>query len=243
VTTPDDAALYAEIDRDLRRRRIGVWILLVFAALLALPLPWTMAMMHGDDDYAVVDATIVAVERDPASGELRMTSEFADASGTVHRETETEGYHYAPGPPRVGQRIEYLYRTSDRTGEVVAFPRADRFLQWTFGVPAAVLGLFGLGFGAWLLRLRRQRERLVRVGLRLPAQAPRVRHRALVLPARHGDVPVRMWRLEARYFEPSRSEFIDCHGDWQQPPAPDAPPAATVLVDPERPMRYWLPSA
>ena len=245
ATAPlDEAALHAEIRRHCRRRMAGVWLALVVAALLLIPLPFTMRMMHGADDYTVVAATIVELGRND-KGELLMTSEFTDASGVVHRETETEGYHYAPGAPKVGQRIEYLYRTNPWSKSFDAFPRADRMLQWVFGAPAAFLAVFGIGLAWLVLRQRSLRRRLVRSGRREVGQAPTIRHRTVVLPAGRGTHAIPMWRLEARYFEPTQSAFVECHSDWQHEGEPTLAEGstATILVDPQQPSRYWLPVA
>jgi hypothetical protein len=243
TTLPDDEALYAEIGRDVRRRLPGVYICLIMAALLSIGVFNSMSMMHNDSDYTAVDGRIVAVGRDPESGELLMTSEFTDAQGAVHRDTQTDGYHYAPGDPEVGQRIEYLYRV--RYGELHAFPRADRILQWVFGAPAAFLALFGAGAAWFLLRKRALRRRLVREGRRETGQAPSIRRRTLVLPTGNNVQAIAMWRLEARYFEPTQAAFVDCHSEWQHGVEPALPENASplILVDPQRPSRYWLPVA
>jgi hypothetical protein len=238
---PDDATLYAEIGRDFRRRMPGVYLCVGMAALLSIGVFLSLPMMHGDSDYTAVDARIVAVGRDPQNGALLMTSEFTDATGAVHRDTQTDGYHYAPGDPQVGQRIEYLYRV--RHGELYAFPRGDRILQWAFGGPAAFLALFGAA-GAWfLLRKRALRRHLVREGRRETGQAPSIRRRTLVLPTGNNVQAFGMWRLEARYFDAEQSAFVECHGEWQHgvEPTLGEGATATILVDPRRPSRYWLP--
>jgi hypothetical protein len=246
MTKPiDDAALFAEIGKDLRRRMPGIWLVVVLALLLLVGVAYSAPMMHSGNPKAA-DGTIVAVERDPQTGELWMTSEFTDDTGTVHRDRETDGYHYAPGDPVVGQSIRYFYERGQATGDLQAYPRADYLLKWVFGAPAALLVLFAAITLWFLLRRRALRRRLVRVGRREPGQMPRIRQRTLVLPAGRNVQAIEQWRLEARYFEPTRTEFVDCHSEWQPAPAPelakDAPPP-TILVDPERPARYWLPVA
>ena len=242
---PDDEVLYREIGRDFRRRSVGVWICLVMAALLFLPLPHTMSMMHGDGDYTAVMGTIVEVYKNPDTGQLMMTSEFTDANGTVHRGTEHDGYHYAKGDPQVGQPIEYLYKTLDSTNEVRFFPRADRMLKWVFGAPAAFLALFGTIMLAWMLRKRAWRRRMVREGRREPGQAPSIRHKTVVVPTRHQTHVLDLWRVEASWFDPERAQFVVCHGEWEKAPAPalgdDAAPL--IFIDPANPSRYWLPTA
>ena len=239
----DEAALYAEIGRDFRRRLVGVYLCVGVAALLSLGVFNSMSMMHGDGEFTPVEGRIVAVGKDPRSGQLTMTSEFTDATGKVHRDTQHDGYHYAAGDPVVGQRIEYLTQVRI-DGELYGFPRADRMLKWVFGGPAAFLLLVGAG-GLWfLLRKRALRRRLVRSGRREVGQAPSIRQRTLVLPTGNNVQAVPMWRLEARYFEPARSAFVECHSEWQHSPTTPLAgdlPAPTILVDPERPERYWLP--
>jgi hypothetical protein len=200
-------------------------------------------MMHSGDTEAAM-GRIVAVTTDPDNGETLMTSEFTDASGVTHRDTQTAGYHYAPGEPEVGQAIEYLYIRSDYAGELHAYPRADRILQVAFGVPMLFMVLMAMG-GAWLvLRQRNLRRRLLRSGRRERAHAPSIRRRQLAFPIGNRVETAPMWRLEARYFEPTRSEFVDCHSDWQVTAAPSLDAQATalfILVDASRPSRYWLP--
>jgi hypothetical protein len=240
---PTDAALLAEIDRDTRRRRVGVWITAVPALLLAAVVPFSLPMMHGEG-LVPVEGRIVAVGKDPQSGETMMDIEVP-IGGTIHRDRETAGYHYAPGEPTVGERIDYAYRVSDITGDVLLYTRADGLLRWVFGLPAAFLALVSIVLGFVLARRRRLRRHLVAHGLRLPAQGARIRHRALVLPAGGGRAQeVRMWRLEANYFEPQRAAFLPCRSEWQAAPSPasiDALPPPVVLVDPANPARCWLP--
>jgi hypothetical protein len=245
TTALDDDVLYREIGRDFRRRMPGVYLCLAVSALLLLPLPHTMSMMHGDGDYTAVMGRIVEVSKDPQTGRLLMTSEYTDASGTVHRDTEHDGYHYAAGDPQVGQPIEYLYKTLDVTGEVRGFPRADRMLKWVFGGPAAFLALVGAVFAWLLLRKRAWRRRLVREGRREPGQAPTIRHKTMVVPTRHATHVIPLWRVEASWFDPDRAQFIACHGEWEKdaPPADDATLAPVILVDPRKPSRYWLPTS
>ena len=236
---PDDTTLLAEIDRRFRQRFAGVWLCWGLAALLSTGVIFSVPMMHSGHPTAAM-GTIVAVETD-AAGETWMTSEFTDADGVTHRDRQTQGYHYAPGDPVVGQRIEYLYERSDLTGDMHMYPRADRLLQIVFGVPLLFLALFGLAVAILVVRQRNLRRRLVRNGLREQAQAPAIRHRQLLLPG----PSIAMWRLVARRFDPLRSLWVDIHSDWQPAPAP--PPehckgvAPVVFVDPQDPSRYWLP--
>jgi len=241
---PDTAALLAEIERFGRQRRVGFWLAAGGAVGLAWVATQSMSMMHASDDYETVDATIVAVERDPQGGELWMTSEFVDATGKRHRERETEGYHYAPGEPKVGQSIEYLVRTSPLTGDVDAFPRADRILQWFFGGTAAFLAALALGLLVFVARQRTRRRHLVRHGRRERVQAARIGHRVVPFTGTRGAGPARLWRLEGRWFDPDRSGFVDVRSDWQNTPAPelhDDTPLPDLLVDPRDPRRTWLP--
>lgn len=240
----DDDLLHREIGRDFRRRSLGAWICLVMAALLFLPLPHTISMMHGDGDYTAVMGTIIAVGTDPQTGQLRMTSEFTDASGTVHRDTQHDGYHYASGDPQVGQPIEYLYKTLDSTGEVRFFPRADRILKWVFGGPAAFLAGVGGLLMFLLLRKRAWRRRMVHEGRREPGQAPAIRYKTFVVPTGNATHVLDLWRVEASWFDPERSQYVVCHGEWEKDAAPvlgdDAKPV--IFVDPRKPSRYWLPT-
>ena len=124
--------------------------------------------------------------------------------------------------------------------------RADRILQLVFGVPAGILLLFGAGSVWFPLRKGALRRRLVREGRRETGQALSIRRRTMVLPAGGGNVQaLGMWRLQARYFEPAQSAFVECHSEWQygaEPTLPDGA-TATILIDPQEPSRYWLPVA
>src|SRR5687767_1242847 len=119
------------------------------ALVMSAGVLYSTRMMHGPGPWHASDGTIVAVWRDD-SGELQMTSEFSDADGVRQRDTQSEGYHYKPGDPEVGQSIEYFSRRSGLTGDLQSFPRADRILQWVFGVPMAFMLLMGAGV-VWLL--------------------------------------------------------------------------------------------
>jgi hypothetical protein len=169
-----------------------------------------------------------------------MVSEFTDSNGVVHRDRETDGYHYAPGDPQVGQRIAYAYRYSEQTGDIVTFVRADVLLQWVFGVPAAFLGALALVLSWHIARQRALRRRLVRTGRREKGQAPAIRHREFAVQSQ----VVRSWRIEASWFEPTRTAFVLARSDWQNTPAPEVDPkslAPLILVDAEHPARHWLP--
>lgn len=237
-----DTELYAEIGRDVRRRAGGVVITLVMTSLMAVGFFNSMRMMHGSDFHVAV-GTIVEVVKDPQSGETLMTSEFRDAAGTLHRDTQTAGYHYARGEPVVGQPIEYLYKNSEYTGELRGFPRADRILQWVFGLPMALFALMSVLASWYLSRKRALRRRLVGSGRREAGAGYAISRRSVpILTGNSG--PVEMWRLEARYFEPERAEFVECHSDWQHSPLPELgpdSPVSPILLDPTRPGRYWLP--
>jgi hypothetical protein len=240
--TDDTAALDAEIARRFRQRMKGVYIAVVAALLFSVGVVFSLPMMH-EAGLSTAEGRIVAVTTDPQTGETLMTSEFADATGTRHRDTETAGYHYAPGEPEVGQRIDYAYKWH-ATGDLSAFPRADGLLRWVFAVPTALFVAM-TGLLLWIvLRQRNLRRRLARHGRREAGQAPRIRHRTLVLPTGNSVHAMQMWRLEARYFEPTRAEFVECHSDWEGPPAPvlaDGAPLPVILVDPGNPKRCWLP--
>src|SRR4249919_133928 len=234
-----DAELFAEIGRHCRQRMIGVYLSGAFALLMLAGLSYSKRLAHGDG-WSEADGRIVAIGKDPSNGEDTMTSEFADANGTLHRDTQDFGYHYASGDPQIGQSIEYLYKTSELTGDFVSVPRADWILKWMFGVPAAIFVPMTSLFVWIILRQRNFRRWLVRHGRREPGEQCAMAHRTVPFSNN-----VQMWRLDARYFEPTRFEFVDCHSDWQTPPEPAPLEANTVLppilVDPARPARYWLP--
>lgn len=240
-----DDIYYAELGRDLRRRLPGVYIFVVLAGLLSLGVFYSIPMMHGASDFSKADGRIVAVARDPASGELEMTSEFTDADGVTHRDTQTDGYHYAPGDPKVGQSIEYLYKRSELTGDLHAFPRADRILQLVFGLPAAFVTLLAVATTWFLLRRRNYRRRLLREGRREVGQMHAIAQKSVTIPiGPAANTPIHQWRLEARYFEASLGGFVDAHSDWMPAPAPELrsdAPMPPIFVDPQRPERYWLP--
>lgn len=240
-----DDVYYAELERDRRRRMPGVYLFFGFAALLSLGVFYSMSMIHGASDFSKAEGRIVAVTRDPESGELEMTSEFTDAQGVTHRDTQAEGYHYAIGDPEVGQSIEYLYKRSELTGDLRAFPRADRIMQLVFGLPSAFCVLLGSAGLWWLQRRRNYRRRLLREGRREAGQMHAIALKSVTIPVgAAANTPMHMWRLDARYFEPSLGGFVDAHSDWLPAPAPELRadlPMPPIFVDPERPSRYWLP--
>jgi hypothetical protein len=240
---PTDAAHLAEIPTDARRRPPGIWIAAAGAVLLAMPVPFSLAMVHGEG-LTPVEGRIVAVGKDPESGETMMDVDVP-IDGVVHRDRETAAYHYAPGEPTVGEPIAYAYRVSDATGDVLLYARADGLLRWVFGVPAAFLALLAGGMAVFLARRRKRHTALVAHGLRMPAQGARLRHRSLVLPAGGGrSQAVQQWRLEASFFEPQRAAFVECRSDWRPAPAPESVEALgpiEIHVDPADPSRHWLP--
>jgi hypothetical protein len=233
---------YREIEKRLSTRFRGVYLAVGFAALMAFALANTQRLMH-NAALLPVSATIVALGTD-SSGEPTMTSTFQDAEGNWHRDTQPASYHYARGEPRVGESIAYLYGVLPSTGLFYAVPRADGILKWMFGVPAAIFALFSVLLGVLILRERAFRRHLVQDGKREALETPRIGHRDLAVPAGASGVHrIQMWRLEGRYWDSARNEYVEAASDWQPLPVPtlnetDVPP---VLVDPQDPSRYWLP--
>ena len=238
----DEQGWLAEIDRRRRQRLPGFYLCAGFVALMLAGYAYSARMMHGPG-YTPTRGTIVALGTG-SSGEPTMTSEVRDANGVVHRDTQPADYHYARGEPRVGESIDYLYRTSPYTGEFQAVVRADGLLRWLFGPAAAVMGVFGAGAFALILHQARQRRALVRDGERIKVELPGIVHRSVVLPAgASGTVRVDQWRLEGRVFDPQQGEYVECRSDWQLPPAPELDLALVppLLVDRAKPSRRWLP--
>jgi len=243
VALPEDSALRAEIKRQVRIRSIGFWLAAIFALIFFGLTFFSFPMMHHQKNTVSVDATIVAVERDPQNGETLMTSEFSDAEGVLHRDTQTSGYHYAWGEPQVGQRVPYVYWRSGITGDISSFPRADSILKWMFGSAAAVLALMAIGVWFFVSRHRRLRLRLIKSGRRERGVRYAIEAKTTVITMKT-TVIIHQWRLTARYYEESLTAFKDCHSDWQ----PGLPPAhldnltvPMILVDATDPRRYWLP--
>lgn len=243
VASPDERALRAEIDRQARLRSPGFWLALIFALFFFVLACFSFPMMHDRKNAVLVNAVIVAVERDPESGEMKMTSEFHDDEGNLHRDTQASGYHYAWGEPEVGQDIGYVYWNSPRSDYFHSSPRADGILKWMFGSAAAVLGLLALGTGIFLGRHRRLRLRLIASGRKEPGARYAIEAKTTVIALKVTHV-IHQWRLNARYFEDSLTAFKDCHSDWQPGLPPDRLDNLTVpmiLVDVDDPRRYWLP--
>jgi hypothetical protein len=239
-----DTELLAEIGRHCRQRMMAVYLMFGFALLLSLGVFNSQRMMH-PADMVPAEGVIVAVGKDANNGETTFTAKFTDAAGVRHTDTQSAGYHYAPGEPQVGQPIEYLYIDRPPNG-FYAFPRADRILQLVFGVPMLLMVFCGALFLWLILRQRAWRRWLVRNGTRVQGEGYEIRERTVVIPGGSGGaVSVHTWRLQARRFDPAASEYVDVHGDWRQPPVPkidaqtEFPP---ILVDPRKPARYWLPS-
>ena len=209
---------------------------------------YSFEMMH-EDGAIPVTATIITVERDPASGETWMTSEFVDHQGVMQQDRLTSGYHYARGEPEVGEHIGYVYEISEYTGDLDASPRADGPLQWIFGIPALLFLALAAGV-AWLAwRQRALRHRLLASGRREPGTAHAIVWKIVTLPGgKAGPQHIHRWRLQARYFESTLSGFRDCHSDWQSIPSRELAqelredsPVSPILLDPCNPKRYWLP--
>lgn len=244
MALPDDAALRAEIARHFRKR-LQVFYLAAAAAVLCLVgVAYSFDMMHPRGAIPVT-ATIIAVDRDAGSGETWMTSEFVDDKGVVRREREASSYHYVRGEPTVGERIEYVHWFGEHSGEIRASPRADRILQWIFGIPALLFGAMATGVASLAWRQRLLRHRLLATGRHEPATAHVIIEKAVTLPGgKSGPQRIQLWRLQARYFEATLPGFRDCHSDWQPAPAPllrEDSLLSPILLDPANPKRYWLP--
>lgn len=243
VALPADDALRIEIDRQARSRSVGFWVSVVLALLFFGLALFSFRMMHGQEGAVAVEATIVAVERDPANGELLMTSEFVDADGKAHRDKLPESYFYASGKPKVGQAIEYVYWRSEYTGEIDSQPRNDFMLKWLFGSAGVVLALMAIGVSVYMNRHRRLRLRLLESGRRERGARYAIEAKTTVIALKVTHI-IQQWRLSARYFEDSLAGFKDCHSDWQSGLPPDRLENLTVsmiLVDANNPHRYWLP--
>lgn len=245
---PDKAMLRAEISRHFRKRLHGFYLAGAAAALCIVGLAYSFDMMH-EPGAIPVTATIIAVERDPASGETWMTSEFVDHQGVMRQDRLASSYHYARGEPEVGERIGYVYEISEYTGDLDASPRADGPLQWIFGIPALLFVAMATGVAWFAWRQRALRRRLLASGRREPGTAHAIERKTVTLPGgKAGPQQIHKWRLRARYFESTLPGFRDCHSDWQPMPSPElAPqihedsPVSPILLDPANPKRYWLP--
>jgi len=238
----DDRRWYEEIERRLAHRFRGVYLCVVAAGLFGVGALNTQRMMH-EPGLLPAQARIVALGRE-ADGERTMTSAFQDAEGAWHRDTKAWSYYHGRGEPRVGEPIEYLYGVKPVTGDLHAMPRADRLLQWAFGIPTALFALLAVVFGVIVMREHDARRALIRGGLRLPLQAPRIGHMAFAVPRGAGGAHrAETWRLEGSAVDAARGEYVDCASDWQEPPPPVLDPQRVppLLVDPKRPARRWLP--
>ncbi|MEO6172172.1 MAG: hypothetical protein ABIP02_03560 [Arenimonas sp.] len=243
VAMPDENALRAEIARQARLRSPGFWLVFILALFFFVLACFSFPMMHDRKNAVLVDASIIAVERDPENGEMMMTSEFHDAEGNLHRDTQTSGYHYAWGEPEVGQDIGYVYWNTVRSGYFHSSPRADGILKWMFGSAGAVFALMALGTGIFLNRDRRLRLRLIASGRKERGARYAIEAKTTVIALKVTHV-IHQWRLNARYFEDSLTAFKDCHSDWLPGLPPDRLENLTVpmiLVDADDPSRYWLP--
>lgn len=238
----EDAIYRAEVSRRCRKRLAGVYLCIGAAALFGIGVLYSTRMMHGSG-FSAASGRIVALGTG-SSGEPTFTGEFTDAAGVVHRDTRSYGYHYARGEPRIGERVDYLYKTLEPTGDFRSFPRADAILRWVFGIPTALFVLLAALFTWIIQRERRFRLGLLRDGRRERVEQAGVRHRSVVIPTGSNTQRVDLWRLEGRYFDPARGEYVDCHGDWESPPAPELPAgeAPLLLIDRNDSSRYWLPS-
>ena len=243
VAMPADEALRKEIARQARVRSLG-FCLSVIAAIGFFSLTlFTYPMVHYQKNATTVVGKIVAVVRNSERNEILMTSQFIDADGNAHRDTQTSGYHYARGEPEVGQPITYLYWRSELTGELGSTPRGDGILKWLFGSAAAIFVLMSVLTFAYINRHRRLRLRLIASGRRERGAGYAIESRTVVIPLKVTHV-IEQWRLNARYFENSLSGFKDCHSDWEPGLPPDRLNDLTVpmiLVDTSDPRRYWLP--
>ena len=243
VGLPADDALRTEIHREARSRSLGFWLAVIFALVFFGLAAFSFRMMHDQDGAVAVDGSIVAVERDPGNGELLMTSEFFDTEGKMHRDTLPEGYHYASGEPKVGQRIEYVYWRSPFTGEIDSHPRNDIFVKWIFISAGLILGVMALVVSIYMNRHRRLRLRLIASGRRERGARYAIEAKTTVISLKVTHT-IHQWRLNARYFEDSLTAFKDCHSDWQPGLPPDRLDNLTlpmILVDAANPRHYWLP--
>jgi len=131
------------------------------------------------------------------------------------------------------------------SGDFYAAPRADGWLRWMFGLPAALFALLSVGAGVLVMREHNTRRALVREGERVPLEMPRIGHKTLTVgTGAAGTANVELWRLEGRVFDAERCEYIEIASDWQQPPPPpelDLSRVPPLLVDKSRPSRRWLP--
>ena len=243
VALPEESLLRAEIKRQIRFRSPGFWLAVIFAMFFFVLMMFSFPMMHYQEDTTDVDATIVAVERDPENGEILMTSEFTDADGKVHRDRQTSGYHYALGEPEIGQQLDYIYWRNKLSGDFESTPRADGMLKWMFGSAGAVLAVMAIVLGIYIDRHRRLRLRLIGSGRRERGARYAIEAKTTVITLKTTHI-IEQWRLNARYFEESLMGFKDCHSDWQPGLPPDRLDDLTVpmiLVDTVDPGRYWLP--
>lgn len=243
VALPDQAVLRVEIDRSFREWMTGRVLVVAPFALAALLLAHFMFRLMHQPGAVAVQGTIVEVVHEGDGG--WMTSEFPDIDGHLARDRQSFGYHYAFHDPVVGEPIGYAIWRSPYTGEAEGVPRTDRLLTQVFAGGGLLLGAMVLGAFWMAWRRRRLRLHLLRVGVARSGAGYEIETRSVTLPGAGGQsLNVRNWRLRARDFLPAQAAFRDCRSEWQPLPAPElqaGTPVSPILMDPERPARYWLP--
>lgn len=220
-----------ELRRRFRTHAFGALAWAVLATVTGLIGHWFPRATAGSP-IRETEAEVLAL---PVQGsERRIALAWIDADGVRHRAEHPAWY--APDA-RVGDRIPYLYDTTDPTfaRPLSAGDRGARTALYGLAVAVGGGALAWLGLAA--LQAARRAD-LVRRGERLQAHALAVEHEDLGL-GRAGTV--RRWRIRGAWFDDALPGWRTLHSAWQagDPPA-HAARGAVVLRLPGT-HRAWLP--
>ena len=217
-------------------RLFGAWLLLLFS-LFTFWLGWHWpAVEHSTFAAGLARGQILQITA--SSGHrFDVLIGYKDDSGVPQSTLQ----RWAHGKFQVGEKVwvDYIDGSPESASMDPSMPAQIAAIM-AIGVPSFAIGL-------WLLvrTLRRcaQRRRALTEWTRMDARAPRIQCMQMDLGSQFGGSPLRTWRLHARVLDRS-AHWRDIHSDWagRLPlPAIRADSDLKVLIDPQRPRRYWLP--
>lgn len=225
--------LHEEIRREWRGGLNRFWLTAAVTVLLASGIPFAKTMSAGSG-LEVAPGELVRVQTYPNETRVIGFYAFTDAQGR-HQEARAS---MEPGERTVGDKVEILYNPDD-----LSFSRplhsSEYLLHFFFIGITAFQAIFSAGVLAWVVRVRRFRENMLRTGIAVSGHTPRIRERQVPIPG----IP-RQWQLCVAHFDDQRMCWREYASSWRDVPAPELDeksPIPPTLFDASNAARYWQP--
>lgn len=223
--------LTGELRREWRNGLKGVGLMLLITLLLACGIPFAKTMTAGGN-LDLAPGLLVAIRHYP--NERREVGVYAFTDQQGHPRTATSSME--PGARRIGEQVEILYSLED-----AQFARplnsGERFLYGFLVGITACLAMVAACMLAWVWRVRRVREQMLRDGWCAVGSSPRIRFLQVPLPY----LP-QQWCLCVSHFDERNMLWREYRSSWRTVPEAQLhanTPIPPTLFDTRKPARYW----